>query len=54
MSRMTVKPPKSVRAYLAEIGRKGGQQRSAAKTLAARANASKPRPNRRKKPLDMA
>lgn len=53
MSHMTVKPPKAVRAYLAEIGRIGGRQRSAAKSRAARLNASKPRPNRRtKKPLD--
>lgn len=46
MSRMTVKP--SVRAYLAEIGARGGRKRSAAKTEAARRNARKPRQNRRK------
>jgi len=52
MSHMTPKPPKAVRAYLADIGRIGGQKRSAAKTRAARKNAAKPRPNRRKKPID--
>lgn len=52
MSRMTQKPPKAVRAYLAEIGRIGGKKRSNAKTKAARKNASRPRPNRRKKPVD--
>jgi hypothetical protein len=36
-------------AYLAKIGRRGGRVKSAAKTAAARANARKPRPNRRKK-----
>lgn len=47
MSHMTVKP--SVRAYLSEIGRIGGSKRSAAKAEAARKNAKKPRPSRRKK-----
>ena len=50
MSHMTVKP--SVRAYLAEIGRMGGKRTSAAKAAAARKNAKRPRPNRRKKPVD--
>lgn len=51
MSHMTVKP--SVRAYLAEIGRIGGKKTSAAKAAAAKRNAKQPRPNRRKKPVDM-
>lgn len=33
--------------YLSAIGRKGGSVKSAAKTAAARANASKPRPKAR-------
>lgn len=52
MSHMTQKPPKAVRAYLAGIGRIGGLKRSAAKAEAARRNAKKPRPGRRKKPVD--
>lgn len=52
MSHMTQKPPKAVRAYLADIGRIGGLKRSAAKAEAARRNARRPRPGRRKKPVD--
>lgn len=54
MSHMTQKPPKAVRAYLAGIGRIGGLKRSKAKADAARANAAKPRPGRRKKTVDTA
>lgn len=51
---MTQKPPKAVRAYLAGIGRIGGLKRSEAKKLAAQRNARRPRPGRRKKPVDIA
>jgi len=44
VSHMRVKP--SVRAYLADIGRKGGKAKSARKTEAARKNAKRPRPRR--------
>lgn len=50
MSHMRVKP--SVREYLAEIGRRGGSKTSPAKAAAARKNATRPRPNRRKKTVD--
>lgn len=52
MSAMTAKPGRAARAYLAEIGRKGGLAKSARKTDACRANAKRPRPGRRKKLLD--
>lgn len=45
MSHMTTK---AVRAYLSEIGRKGGLATSERKTSAARANSKRPRPGRRK------
>ena len=38
----------AVAAYLAKIGRKGGKAKSQAKTAAARLNAKRPRPNRKK------
>jgi hypothetical protein len=42
-------PGRAARAYLREIGRRGGLARSTAKTQAARANAKRPRPGGRKK-----
>lgn len=46
MAKMTVK--RAVREFLAEIGARGGRAKSAKKAEAARANAKRPRPNRRK------
>lgn len=40
--------PPEVREYLAAVGRKGGQATSEAKAKAARENAKRPRPSRRK------
>jgi hypothetical protein len=44
-----VKPTEELRKYLAALGKKGGKVKSEAKAEAARRNAQKPRPNRRKK-----
>jgi hypothetical protein len=46
----TLKLHKAVRAYLADIGRRGGSVSSPAKLASARLNATKPRP--RKKGVD--
>ncbi len=37
-----------IKKYLAALGKKGGEAKSQAKAEAARLNAKKPRPNRRK------
>jgi hypothetical protein len=42
--------PDDLRKHLAALGKKGGEAKSQAKAEAARMNAKKPRPNRRKKP----
>ncbi len=39
-----------LKKHLAALGKKGGEAKSKAKAKAARLNAKKPRPNRRKKP----
>jgi hypothetical protein len=44
-----MKPSDELKRYLAALGRKGGKAKSNAKAKAARQNAKKPRPNRRKK-----
>jgi len=43
----------NIKDYLASIGRKGGQATSEAKTQAARENARKERPNRRKQTMTL-
>ena len=45
---MTKGQQAAVSAYLKEIGRLGGLKKSANKTAAARLNAKRPRPNRKK------
>jgi len=49
-----VKPSEELKKYLAALGRRGGKVKSDAKAKAARRNASKPRPSRRKKTDDSA
>jgi hypothetical protein len=47
-SRLTPAVRAALKALMAANGRDGGRKRSAAKTAAARANARRPRPGRRK------
>lgn len=51
---MTPKITPEVRAFLSAIGTKGGRRKSALKAEKARQNATRPRPNRRKKPTQEA